>query len=157
DELRFVPVPNAPTRVEGALGGQFDYADSLPVEALPRLKASAAVEPLVFRSFGWPLFFANTKQGPLANVKLRQAVFSSMSFEDMLAAAFGTEECYELDAAFYPQGFALHSDAGADIYKAAGDTERARKMVAEAGYKGEKIRILVSQQYDFHYKLAAVA
>src|SRR5688572_10393881 len=31
DELRFVPVPNANTRVEGALAGQFHYADLLPI------------------------------------------------------------------------------------------------------------------------------
>jgi peptide/nickel transport system substrate-binding protein len=36
DELRFVPVPNASTRVEGALSGQFHYADLLPVEAMGR-------------------------------------------------------------------------------------------------------------------------
>src|SRR5438105_7467036 len=36
DELRFVPVPNANTRVEGALSGQFQYADLLPVEAMGR-------------------------------------------------------------------------------------------------------------------------
>ena len=34
EELRFVPVPNANTRVEGALAGQFHYADLLPIEAL---------------------------------------------------------------------------------------------------------------------------
>src|SRR6218665_2913091 len=40
EELRFVPVPNAGTRVEGALAGQYDFADLLPVEALPRLEKS---------------------------------------------------------------------------------------------------------------------
>ncbi len=157
EEVRFVPVPNAATRVEGSLGGQFDYADSLPVEMLPRLKTGAGVEPLVFRSFGWPFFFLNAKQGPLANVAMRRAVLASLGLEDMLAAAFGTKEFYEVEAAWYPEGYALHSDAGADIYNAAGDTARAKKLVAEAGYRGEKIRIMVSQQYDFHYKMAAVA
>ncbi|MEF9966349.1 MAG: ABC transporter substrate-binding protein, partial [Comamonas sp.] len=33
DELRFVPVPNATTRVEGVLSGQFQYADLLQVES----------------------------------------------------------------------------------------------------------------------------
>ena len=40
DELRFVPVPNANTRVEGALAGQYHFADLLPVEALARLEKS---------------------------------------------------------------------------------------------------------------------
>ncbi|CAM5199281.1 ABC transporter substrate-binding protein OS=Castellaniella sp OX=1955812 GN=EPN31_11440 PE=4 SV=1 [Castellaniella denitrificans] len=37
DELRFVPVPNATTRLEGALAGQFHYADLLQVESMGRL------------------------------------------------------------------------------------------------------------------------
>lgn len=157
DELRFVPVPNAATRVEGALAGQFDYADSLPVEMLPRLKTGAAVEPLVFKSFGWPFFFLNARQGPLASIPVRRALLASLSPEDMLAAAFGTPDFYAVEGAWYPDGFAFHSDAGAEIYKATGDTARAKKLVAESGYRGEKIRVMVSQQYDFHYKLAAVA
>jgi peptide/nickel transport system substrate-binding protein len=157
DEVRFVPVPNATTRVDGSLTGEYDYADSLPVEMLPRLKAGAGVEPLVFRSFGWPFFFLNAKQGPLANVALRRAVLASLGFEDMLRAAFGSKEFYEVDGAWYPAGYALHSDAGAEVYRAAGDAARARKMADDAGYRGEKIRIMVSQQYDFHYKMAEVA
>jgi len=157
NEVRFVPVPNATTRVDGSLTGEYDYADSLPMEMLPRLKAGTGVEPLVFRSFGWPFFFLNAKQGPLTNVALRSAVLASLSFEDMLAAAFGSKEFYEVDGAWYPTGYALHSDAGAEIYRAAGDAARAKKMADAAGYHGEKIRIMVSQQYDFHYKMAEVA
>lgn len=157
DEIRFVPVPNAATRVEGSLGGQFDYADSLPVESLPRLKAGSSVDPMVLKSFGWPFFFLNHKQGILTNVGVRRAVQASLSFEDMLAAAFGTPDFFEVDGAWYPKGFAMHSDAGIAAYRPAGDTALARKLAAEAGYKGEKIRIMVSQQYDFHYKAAAVA
>ena len=42
DELRFVPVPNANTRVEGSLSGQFQYADLLPVEAIGRHREGRA-------------------------------------------------------------------------------------------------------------------
>ena len=157
DEIRFVPVPNASTRVAGSIAGEYDYADPLPTETLPRLKSAASVEPLVFRSFGWPLFFVNLKQGVLTNAKLRQAVFASLNFTEMLTAAFGSPDFFEIDPAYYPAGFALHTDAGAEIYKAAGDAGRAKQMASAAGYSGEKIRILVSQQYDFHYKLAEVA
>ena len=34
EELRFIPVPNANTRVEGSLAGQYHFADLLPTEAL---------------------------------------------------------------------------------------------------------------------------
>ena len=44
-EIRFVPVPNPSTRVDGMLSGQYQFADSLPSEMLPRLKGQAGVAP----------------------------------------------------------------------------------------------------------------
>ena len=156
DEVRFVPVPDASTRLQGAIAGQFDYVDALPVKNAPQLKGGKA-EAIIFKSFGWPFFFVNAKQGPLANVALRRAVLAALNFEDMLAAAFGSTDFYSVDPAWYPAGFAMHSQAGAETYTKAGDSERAKKMVQEAGYKGEPIRILTSRQFDFHYKMAQVA
>ena len=37
------------------------------------------------------------------------------------------------------------------------DPAQAKKLLAEAGYKGEPFRILTSQQYDYVYKAALVA
>jgi peptide/nickel transport system substrate-binding protein len=80
-----------------------------------------------------------------------------LNFEDMLAAAFGSTDFYSVDPAWYPPGFAMHSEAGTENYIKAGDSDRAKKMAQEAGYKGEPIRILTSRQFDFHYKMAQVA
>ncbi len=74
DELRFIPVPNANTRVEGSLSGQYHFADLLPVESYARLEAAPNVKPVLTAPFGFPYLVLNTKQGPLANVALRQAV-----------------------------------------------------------------------------------
>ena len=155
DEIRFMPVPDATTRLQGAIAGQYDYVDALPVETAPQLGGRA--EAVVFKSFGWPFFFMNAKQGPLTKVEMRRAVFAALNFDDMLAAAFGTKDFYAADGAWYPQGFAMHSTAGADQYKQAGDSARAKKLAQEAGYKDEPIRILTSRQFDFHFKMAQVA
>ena len=63
DEIRFVPVPDPNTRVEGAVSGQFDYVDSLPVESFDRLKNQQTSKPVMLKPFGWPVFVMNTKQG----------------------------------------------------------------------------------------------
>src|SRR6201989_289043 len=89
DELRFIPVPNANTRVEGALAGQYHFADLLPVESYARLESAANVKPVLTAPFGFPYLVLNTKQGPLANVALRQAVQASLNDAEMLAAGFG--------------------------------------------------------------------
>jgi len=48
---------------------------------------TAAVE--LTAPFGFPYLVLNTKQGPLANMALRQAVQASLNDADMLAAGFG--------------------------------------------------------------------
>jgi peptide/nickel transport system substrate-binding protein len=156
DELRFVPVPNAATRIEGALGGQYDYVDSLPVESIARLRGQPRAEPIVFPAFGWPIMGLNAKEGALASAAVRRAVLASLSMEDMLEAAFGSRDFYQLDGAFYPEGWPFHTDAGAEAYNHP-DPARARTMARAAGYNGQRIRFLVSQQYEFHYKIALVA
>lgn len=156
DEIRFVPVPDANTRVEGAIAGQYDYADLLPAEAFDRLNGQAKTEPLVLKSFGWPMFIMNNKEGMMTKLGMRKAVQASLNAEDMLAAAFGKPEFYTLDGALYPDGYQWRTDAGVEGYNV-GDPEKAKALATEAGYDGKPVRILTSRQYEFHYKMAQVA
>lgn len=156
DEIRFVPVPDPNTRVEGALSGQFDYADSLPVAAMPRLKGQRNVEPVLLKSFGYPVFSLNNKQGVLSNVLMRQALLAAVNNEDMLKAAFGSTEFYTLSPSLYPPGLRFHSIAGIEAFNQ-NNPAKARELAAKAGYKGEPIRLLTTTQFDYYYNMALVA
>ncbi|HTK03136.1 MAG TPA: ABC transporter substrate-binding protein [Bordetella sp.] len=155
DEIRFVPVPNANTRLESAVAGQYDYVDSIAVESAGKLKSSKS-QAVLLKPFGWPRLVMNTKQGIMANQKMRQAVQMALNEEDMLAAAFGSTDYYTVDGAMYPKGYPWYTDRGTKAYNK-GDTEGAKKLIAEAGIPDRTIRILTSQQYEFHYKMALVA
>lgn len=157
DEIRFVPVPDANTRVEGAISGQFDYADSLPVEAYDRLKGQKVTEPVLLKPFGWPVFVLNTAQGLTKNQDMRLAIRAALNVEDMLAAAFGSKDFYALNGSFYPASYSWASDAGVKDGYNIGDPEKAATLLKEANYDGKPVRILTSRQYEFHYKMAQVA
>jgi peptide/nickel transport system substrate-binding protein len=157
DEIRFVPVPDPNTRVEGAIAGQFDYVDALPVEAYDRLKNQRATQPVLMKPFGWPVFVLNTKQGLAANGDVRTAVRTALSMEDMLAAAFGNTEFYALNAAMYPKDFVWHTAAGTEGGYNLADPDKAKALLKKAAYDGKPLRILTSRQYEFHYKMAQVA
>jgi peptide/nickel transport system substrate-binding protein len=156
DEIRFVPVPDANTRAEGAVAGQFAYVDSLPVESYDKIAAGKA-KPMIQKPFGWPVFVMNTKQGVLSSLDLRKAVQAALAPEDMLTAAFGTKEFFEVDGAFYPKSYVWNTQAGTEPYRPQGDTAAATALIKKAGYDGKPIRILTSRQYEFHYKMALVA
>src|SRR5204862_1138169 len=128
DELRFVPVPNANTRVEGSLSGQYHFADLLPVESFSRIDGKATVKAVLTAPFGFPYLVLNTKQGPLANVALRQAVQASLNNADMLGAGFGDPKFYSPDANHYAKNTPFYSTAGTENY-GKGDAKRAAAMV----------------------------
>lgn len=156
DEIRFVPVPDPNTRVEGAVAGQFAYVDALPVEAYDRV-AGGASEPLILAPFGWPVFVMNTQEGLNSDIRVRKAIQAALAPEDMLLAAFGSEDFFKVDGAWYPDSFAWHTEVGTEVYRPNGDTEAAKALLAEAGYDGSPLRILTSRQYEYHYKMAQVA
>jgi len=156
DELRFVPVPNANTRVEGALAGQFHYADLLPIEALGRLeKAGGKVVPIMTPSFGFPYLVFNTKEGSMAQAAVRRAVQTAIGEGEMLAAGFGDTRFFIVEGNHFPKGTPFHSDAGTAAYNER-DPKKAKAQADQAGYKGEPVRILTSRQYDFHYNMALI-
>lgn len=155
-EIRFVPVPDANTRVEGLISGQYDYADSLPVSAFERVGASGTAEPVIFQNAGWTSLNMNMKEGVLTKKGLRQAVQAALNPSDMMLAAFSDKKFFGIDGAFFPEGFVWHTEAGVTRY-GEGDPEAAAKLIGEAGYDGTPIRILTSRQYEFHYKTGEVA
>jgi peptide/nickel transport system substrate-binding protein len=155
-ELRFVPVPNANTRLEGILSGQFDVADALSSEFYDRVKASSTVTPVVTKPGGWILLVLNNKQGPTVNLKFRQAVEAVLDHDSMMLAAFGSPDFYSIHPGLYRSPSPFQSDAGAGLFDQK-DIAKAKQLLAESGYKGEAFRIITSQQYDFVYKSAVVA
>ncbi len=153
-ELRFVPVPNANTRVEGALAGQYDYADLLPTEALTRLeKSGGKTVPILTPSFGFPYLVLNTKEGVAANQSVRQALQTAIGQGQMLAAGFGDTRFFVAEGNHFPKGSPNYSTAGTERYDQR-DAKKAKAEAEKAGYKGEPVRVLTSRQYDFHYNMA---
>jgi peptide/nickel transport system substrate-binding protein len=154
-ELRFIPVPNANTRVEGTIAGQYQFADQLPVESFKRVSGTSGVSAVLTMPYGFPYIPLNTKQGPFADIKLRQAFQLALSESEMLLAAFGDPKFFAAAAEHFPKGSPFHSDAGSGKYDKA-DAAGAKKLLAEAKYDGTPIRILNSKQYDFHHRIALV-
>ncbi|HWK44568.1 MAG TPA: ABC transporter substrate-binding protein [Stellaceae bacterium] len=156
DELRFVPVPNATTRVDGMLAAQYQFADSLPAEMAPRFKNTQDAQPVVVKPFGFPLMIFNQKTGPMTNVVLRQAAQAALAPEEMLLAAFGDPAFFAVEGSIYAKGTPFYDAASVKGYNQH-DAKKAAALLKQAGYKGEPIRIMTSPQYDFLYKMSLVA
>ncbi len=156
DELIFYPVGSVPTRIAGVQSGEFDIADSISTDSYAQLKNDPRAVPEVAPNGTWLVFFFN-KQSPLmANVKLRQAVMAALDMGPIMQATIGNPDLYALRPNLYPQGTTWYSEGGKQWYNQK-NPERAKQLMAEAGYKGETVRWLTTQQFDWMFKSSTVA
>jgi peptide/nickel transport system substrate-binding protein len=155
DEVRFSPVPNAVTRVDGMLSGQYQFADSLPTELLGRLGSAPRVKPII-ASPTWPfILIMNTKSAVAGKPGVRQAARAAINPADLMLAGFGSDTFFDLDGSVYSKGTAFH-DAETPGYDKP-DPAKASALLKAAGYDGQPFRILTTTQYDFMFKIAQVA
>src|SRR5262249_53180958 len=156
DEVIYYPVGNVATRVAGVQAGDYDLADDIQQDLYTQLKSDARVVPEVQQPGTWLVFFFNKKEGLMANVKLRQAVIAALSMQPIMQVTFGNPELFQLTPSIYPKGTPWFTEVGAPWYNQ-GNAEKAKQLAAEAGYKGQPIRWLTTQQYPYMYKSSTVA
>ncbi len=152
-ELRFLPVPNPTTRADGLLSGDYHFADLLTPESFARLQGRKDVHAGTVQPATWSTFIMNTKAGVLSDVRLRRAVQAAVVPQDMLAAAFGSY-C-KLEGSLFPEGTPYYDPATPGYNQH--DPAKASALLKKAGYDGKPVRILVTTQYDYMFKIGQVA
>lgn len=156
DEIRILPIADSSTRVNALIAGDILFASNLPTEAYEAL-VDANLDPLINSPAGRATIAFNMKEGPTSDIRVRRAIQAALAPDDLMRAAFGSELFYTVDGAMYPDSYVWHTDAGTENYFPAGNPDLARQLLEEAGYNGEQLVLLTSQQFDFQYRIALVA
>src|SRR6202034_2730555 len=90
-------------------------------------------------------------QPPFDNVKMRQAVLAAVDQSEFVGAIAGDRKNWNPCASFFACGTPMSSTAGSEALSGSGDLDRAKRLIAEAGYKGEEIVVLDgTDQANFH-------
>ncbi|HKX19020.1 MAG TPA: ABC transporter substrate-binding protein [bacterium] len=156
DEIDFTPVTDPQVRLAGVSTGQYDFALALPADLYPKVKPNARLTSDIVKVFSWIGVVFNKAHGLFTDVRLRQAVQYAMKDSDLMAAAAGPKEFWQLDPGlFFPEQRELHSTAGADVYNHP-NLDKARGLLREAGYKGDKVVVMTTKDYTDLYDTAQV-
>jgi peptide/nickel transport system substrate-binding protein len=143
DRVEWLYIPDAMTKAAALNAGEADWWENPPADVLPVLTANSDI--VVQRSDALPspiMVKLNHLQPPFDNPKLRQAVMAVIDQSDFLTALAGDKDNWELCPSFFTCGGPSASDAGSSALTGPRDWDKAKKMVADAGYKGEKIVVL---------------
>ena len=154
NDLIFVFVPDQTVQSAGVEAGDFDYAYTVNSEEYERLKITPGVQAIVSPPRGWLGFIINNKQGVMSSKKVRQAMLACLDMEPILIISRGHPDMWRMDPSINQKETIWWSGKGQGLYNQR-NPEKAKRLLAEAGYKGETIRWQVS--YDSYYNAALVA
>ncbi|KUO72122.1 MAG: hypothetical protein APF77_00870 [Clostridia bacterium BRH_c25] len=156
DELQFIPVKDAMTKMAGVQAGDYDISLNVPPNMYDQLAADPNLKVELVKLGIFPAMIFNMKQGIMTNQKLRQAVLACLNMEDIMIASESDPRFFELHPNWLPTGSMWWNEIGKDKYNNP-DIEKAKQLVAESGYKGEPIIWVTSKSYDYFYKPAMIA
>lgn len=155
ENLYLYMVADAATRVAGVQSGEYDSAEGLPTDSYETLKKDPNINVHVAKPSSYIGMVFNTKSGLFSNVKLRQAVNAAIDNESVMKAVAGTPDFYELNHGLVFKEQVWYVDSGKEKYNQK-NTDLAKKLLSEAGYKGDPVTIITTRDYDYMYKSAVV-
>ena len=143
DRVEWHVITDDTTKISTITSGEADWWENPAPDTWPVLGGSADValaiaDPL--KTSGCIRF--NWLHPPFDNVKMRQAVQMVVNQADYMSAYAGDKKNWNVCASVFTCGTPMASDAGAAALSDKRDYDKAKQLVKEAGYKGEKIVLL---------------
>lgn len=155
ETIYFRIVTDNSTRIAGVQTGEYDIAESIPLEQYASLATDTNLT-VPTKTAGTLNLFFNTTKGVLANETMRQAVLAALNCEDIMLAAYGDPNLYILNPGWCnPADAQWGSDAGAEYYSQ-NNVEKAKQLLEEAGYNGETVRLVTTPDYSEMYNATLV-
>ena len=148
-------VTDASTRIAGVQSGEYDIAEEIPVDNYEELSADSNLTLNVDKG-GTLNLFLDTTEGVMANQTLRQAILAALNCDDIMMAAYGNADLYEINAGWSdPADTQWGTDAGSEYYNQ-NNIEKAKELLEEAGYNNEKLVLVTTQDYPEMYNATLV-
>jgi peptide/nickel transport system substrate-binding protein len=142
DRVEWLYIPDPTTCMNALMSGEVDYYEQVPADLAPILAKAPGVKIETLDPIGSQgMMRFNHLVTPTNNPLVRRAIMRAVSQKDVLAAAIGNPEYYRECTSIYPCGSPLETKAGADLVFPT-SLDEAKKLLKEAGYKGEKTVIL---------------
>ena len=146
DRIEWNILPDDATKAAALQNGEVDWWENPIPDLVPLLKRNRNIALDISDPLGniGSLRF-NHLIPPFNDVRARRAVMMALSQEDYMRAVVGDDETlWKPLPSYFTPGTAVYTEAGGDILKGPRKYDEAKKLLAEAGYKGEKIVLLVA-------------
>jgi peptide/nickel transport system substrate-binding protein len=145
DRVEWVYIPDSATAANALNAGEVDWLQQVPPDLVPLFAKNkditvATVDPL--GSMGMLRF--NHLQPPFNNEKMREAVLQVVDQRDYMNAVAGEAKNWRTCFSYFPCGTPMSSDAGSEALGGRRAFDKAKALIKEAGYNGERVVVMMA-------------
>jgi peptide/nickel transport system substrate-binding protein len=159
DRVEWKVIPDASTAASALRTGEVDWWEIPLPDLIPQLAKDPKVTVAKLDPYGlWPVLRFNHLQGPTTNVAVRRAILAAINPAEVMQAVMGDDPtAYNAPVGCFPPRTPMANDAmmdrlgGPDI-----DVARIKAMLAEGGYKGERVVLMHPTDQPFYDAMAQV-
>ncbi|WP_246708830.1 MULTISPECIES: ABC transporter substrate-binding protein [Bradyrhizobium] len=145
DRVRFNVIPDSSAAKAGLLSGSLDVIMSLSIPDLEELKTRSDVQLSITPALGLTGILFQTRDPLLKDVRIRRAIALSIDTAQIVEAIMlGTARP---NNSALPLGSPFYSEAQSHGYTQ--NIAEAKKLLAEAGYRGQPIKMITNKRYSF--------
>ena len=146
DRIEWQILPDPATAGAALQNGEVDWWETPLPDLVPLLAKNKNIRVDIADPLGnIGALRINHLHPPFNDVRARQAIQIALSQADYMGAVVGSDETlWKTIPGFFTPDTPLYTEAGGERLKGKRDYDLAKKLLAEAGYKGEPIVLLVA-------------
>jgi peptide/nickel transport system substrate-binding protein len=150
ERIRFMVIADAAAAKAALLAGDVDVLPGLDLDAVEEVSRRKDLQVTRNVTPGWEVLMMQNRDPLLKDRRMRQAIAHAIDRKQVVISA--TNSLGQPNPSAMPPGSTLH---GKEFLEALPySPEAARKVLREAGYKGEPLKIQTSTQFPFDFKAA---
>ncbi|MBO1078247.1 ABC transporter substrate-binding protein [Roseomonas haemaphysalidis] len=156
DRVEFQVQPDQATAVSALQAGEVDILERPSFDLLPLLRGNRQVKLQVLTELAsQAVLRPNALYPPFNDPRARLALSYIINQDDQMSAGYGDAAYFQACNSFFVCGSPNGTTAGAEDFGP--NLARARQLLAEAGYKGEPIRMPATRDISYMGPMAEVA
>ena len=146
DRVEWNVIPDAATALAALANGEADWWEQASFDLVGKLKSNPGLRVGTLDPTGFPSMMRfNQLFPPFDNPAIRRALLAAVDQGEYMTAIAGDDPSLGRGGVgFFPPGSPLASDEGMSVFEGKRDFAKVKKALIDAGYKNEKIVVMVS-------------
>jgi peptide/nickel transport system substrate-binding protein len=150
DRIEWIVMPEPTTAFEALQTGEVDWWELPTADHVPLLQKNRDLMVDIADPLGnVAALRINHLHPPFSDVRARRALLTVLSQEDYMRAIINDDSLWKPMRGYFTPGTPLFNEEGGEILRGPRDFDAGKRLLAESGYAGQPVTLLVAQDVSF--------